>query len=152
MYTAVLTLHSLARWLVLLAGAYALVRAIAEARGTVTPIAGKSRPNLAFLIATDVQLLLGLLLASSSPTVTTAMANMGAAMHDPTLRFWAVEHATLMILGVILVHIGFARAKRALDTVARGKRAAVPFALGLLCFVLGTPWPWLLVGRPLLRM
>lgn len=152
MYDFALTLHSWIRWAVLLAGVYALVAALTEARKPATPVTTRSPSALAFLIATDLQLLLGLTLAFTSPIVANAWADLRPAMHDPTLRFWAVEHGTLMILGVILVHVGFARGKRAVDTVARGKRLAIPFALGLLCFVLGMPWPWMVVGRPLFRM
>ena len=51
---------------------------------------------------------------------------MGAAMKDPLLRFFAVEHVTLMLIGVaLLVHVGRVRARKALTDQARHRAAAI---------------------------
>ena len=62
----------------------------------------------------DIQLLLGLpLYLVLSPVTTLAMKNFGAAMKNPQLRFWAVEHLAMMMLAVILVHVGRVLARKA---------------------------------------
>lgn len=151
MYALTLTLHSYVRWLVLLAGAVAVVVA---SRGWLRrdpwPTSGKVPALLVFLIAVDVQLLLGVVLYATSPLVGKAHAAMGAAMRDPTLRFWAVEHAFATVIGVVLVHVGYALAKRGDDATARFRRAALLYGFALVSFLIATPWPWRVVGRPLL--
>ena len=58
--------------------------------------------GLLFMVALDVQMLLGLLLyLVLSPLTTELTRNMGAAMGDPALRFWAVDHAATMFVAVL---------------------------------------------------
>ena len=65
------------------------------------------------MIALDVQMLLGLLLYGVlSPYTAAAMKDFGAAMRDPVLRFWAVEHLTMMLSAVVLVHVGRVLARK----------------------------------------
>lgn len=153
MYPLVLTLHSWVRWLVLLAGVVATLTATrAWLAKAPWPASGKVPAHLIFLIATDVQLLLGLALWATSPIVAGARAAMGVAMKDPTLRFWTVEHGFAAIFGVVLVHVGYALSKRGDDDAARYKRAALGFGLALLSFLFANPWPWRVVGRAWLRL
>jgi nucleotide-binding universal stress UspA family protein len=72
-----------------------------------------------------------------SPITKAALADMGSAMKDPALRFWAVEHATMMILALGLVHMGRARVKKSVG-LAKHKAALIFFGLALLFVVLGT--------------
>lgn len=151
MYSIALTTHSWVRWLVLLAGAFAVVSAGRSWRSRAPwPSSGKVPAHLVFLIAVDIQLLLGLVLYATSPLVTNARAALKVAMRDPVMRFWAVEHAFASILGVVLVHVGYALAKRGADATARFRRAALFFGFALLCFLYANPWPWRIVGRALL--
>src|SRR3982751_667321 len=99
MYTATLFVHSWLRWVVILLGLLALVRAATG--GTRAWTAGEDRGLLLLTIALDVQVLLGLLLyAWLSPTTRSAFENIGAAMRNPQLRFFVVEHLTGMIAAV----------------------------------------------------
>ncbi|MBI2390713.1 MAG: hypothetical protein HYV09_14075 [Deltaproteobacteria bacterium] len=150
MYSLTLTLHSHVRWLVLIAGAIAVfVASRGWLRRQPWPTSGKVPALLVFLIAVDLQLLLGVVAYATSPLVGRAHAAMGAAMRDPTLRFWAVEHAFAAVIGVVLVHVGYALAKRGDDATARFRRAALFSGFALLSFLVATPWPWRAVGRPL---
>ena len=144
MYTSTLIVHSLLRWLALVLGAMAIVHTL-RARSVHT------RAALGFVIALDVQLLLGILLyVAISPTVHAALASMPAAMHHRGLRFWAVEHPTLAVGAVIAAHVGRVVARK--RGGARGVRALVfAFALALVLLVLATPWPFLAHGRPWFR-
>ena len=66
------------------------------------PAALKNAESWGFklMIALDLQMLLGLLLYGMlSPFTRQAMQDFGAAMRDSTLRFWAVEHLTMMLGG-----------------------------------------------------
>ena len=134
MYPATLLLHSWLRWVVIVLGLVAIVRAAGGGRG---------RSALLFTIALDVQFLAGVLLyAALSPMTRSAMENMGAAMHTPALRFWAVEHPLAMLLAVVLAHVGR----------SRPRRAAIFFTIAVLLLLAGMPWPGLPYGRPLFRL
>ena len=152
MYEILLTTHSLLRWAVLATGLWAFFGAWRGWR-TQSPWTGANKgANLAFLIATDLQLILGLLLQLVySPLVSAAMADMKSAMKVPLLRFFAVEHVTLMLVAVALMHVGYGRAKRQKTEVEQHKAAAIFFGLALVCMLAAIPWPFRgAVARPLL--
>ena len=149
MYSATLVLHSLLRWVVLAAGLAAAGRGIAGWSGKPWT-APDNRAGLAFVTALDLQFLLGLLLyVVLSPTVSAGFSNVGAAMKDPALRFFLVEHAAGMIVAIVLAHIGRARTKKAATDGARHRSAAVFFGLALVVILLSIPWPFMPAGRPL---
>jgi ABC-type xylose transport system permease subunit len=147
MYQIALTLHSWVRWIVLLAALFAVITAVRGARAGVWPASGKVPAFLALMIAADVQLLLGLTLWATSPIVASARQAMGAAMKSPVQRWWTVEHGFAALFGIVVVHVGFAMAKREGDAIARFKRAAWTFGFALICFLVANPWPWREIGR-----
>jgi hypothetical protein len=150
MYTLVLLLHSWLRWLALGAGLAAVFAALGKGGEDLRRL---ERWGLVFMIALDTQLLLGLLLYGLlSPFTSQAMQDFGSAMRDPLLRFWAVEHFTMMLIAAILVHVGRVLARNATDPGKKRKRMLVCFGLALLLILVGIPWPWMTVGRPLFRM
>jgi hypothetical protein len=151
MFVTTVVLHSLLRWLVIAFGLVAVLRAIAGVSGRRpwTPL--DERAGRLFVIAIDTQTLVGLILYGLlSPITRAAFANMGAAMKDATLRFYAVEHLAIMLAAITLVHIGRVRTRKATTDAARQRTAAIFFTLGLLLVLLGTPWPFRAIGRPLL--
>lgn len=153
MYSLVIVLHSLLRWAVLILGLAAFGRALAGVSGRRAWEPGGARVGLLFMISVDVQFLLGVLLYGwLSPFTKTAFANFGAAMRDRYLRFWAVEHALMMVLAMVMVHVGRVAARRATTDLARHRRAALWFGVALLLMVVATPWPFLPYGRPLFRL
>jgi hypothetical protein len=153
MYTAVLVLHSLLRWVVLALGVLALVRAFGGWFGRRPWTAADKKVGLFFMISVDVQVLLGLLLYFVlSPITRAAFAQFGAAMKVKELRFWAVEHIMLMVLAVVAVHVARVLSKRATDDTARHRRVAIGFAVAMLLMLAAIPWPWMAVARPLFRL
>jgi hypothetical protein len=152
MYSLLLFLHSALRWIVLLTGLFALIRAIAGARGRRRWMASDSTPGLFFIISCDLQLLIGLALyLVFSPTVQAAFGNIGAAMRNPEYRFFVVEHAAGMIVAIALAHVGRVRSKKAKTDDARFKGAAIFYGLALLILLGSIPWPGMPAGRPLFR-
>jgi hypothetical protein len=151
MYTLVLTLHSWLRWLAIVAGIAATVTAASDR----SPAGGRSRADLwglIFMMVLDIQMLLGLLLYLVLSDITkTAMQNFGAAMRVPVTRFFAVEHVTLTIAAVILVHVGKVMARRATSTDARRMRMLLCFGLATALILLAIPWPGMPAERPLFR-
>jgi hypothetical protein len=150
MYFAVLAIHSLLRWLVLLTGVVAVIRALTGRSGPWT--AADRRAGLLFSIALDLQFLVGLLLYFGLSDITTAaFGDMAATMRNAPLRFWAVEHPFGMIVALALVHIGRVRIRKAASDAKRHGLASMFFTLALIIIVLATPWPGTPNARPLLR-
>jgi hypothetical protein len=147
MYDVVLFLHSWLRWVVLALGVLATFGALMETG--VKP----AKTGLIFTIALDLQVLLGLLLYFGlSPITAVAFHDFGAAMRDPLLRFWAVEHAATMLLAVIFAHVGNVLAKKATTPESRRARQIIWFSLATVAMIARTPWPGLAGARPLFRL
>jgi hypothetical protein len=148
LYTIVLTLHSWLRWIALAAGVGATLTAIADRSG------GRAdRWGLALTAALDLQMLIGLLLyLVLSPFTAEALRDFGAAMKNPGLRFFAVEHITMMFAAVILAHLGRVLARKASTPAAKRTRLIVCFGLATMLTIAGIPWPGLANGRPLFRV
>src|SRR5262249_14970248 len=101
----------------------------------------------------DIQMLLGLLLYLVLSLFTAeAMRDFGAAMRNAPLRFFAVEHLTLMLAAVILAHVGRVLARKAATPDAKRMRLMFSFGFVTLLMLLGIPWPGLASGRPLFRI
>jgi len=150
LYSAALFAHSWLRWLVIIAGVIALVRALLGATRKSPWTPADDRAGFWFLMAIDLQLTLGLVLYFLSPVTSQALQDFGGAMKDSALRFWAVEHSFGMLIGIALAHVGRARARKA-DVLRRHRVAAIFFGLALLAILFSIPWPGSIFGRPLLR-
>jgi hypothetical protein len=115
--------------------------------------AADDRGFLLFIIALDVQTLLGLILyVGISPVTAIAFQNLGAAMRDPSLRFFVVEHAIGMLIAVALAHVGRVKVKKAADAHAKHRTTVVFVALAIIVMLLSIPWPGMPGGRPLFRL
>lgn len=139
LYTTLLFIHNLVRWVVLGAAGYTLAKPL------------EKRPGLVLVAAIDAQVLIGLAMYTSiSPVTHLALANMKDAMKDHALRFWAVEHPFAMLIALIAVHVGRVAARRAKDDAARKKLVVRWTAIALVALIVGMPWPFLPYGRSLL--
>lgn len=147
MYYLVLLLHSWLRWVAIAAGVGATAAATSPGSD------GSEKTGLLFIIAMDLQMVLGILLyAFLSPNTAAIMQDFGAAMRDPVARFWAVEHVTLMVAAVVFAHLGRVLARKAATPGARRTRLLVCFGVSTVLMLAGTPWPGMAAGRPLFRI
>ncbi len=152
MYTFLLSLHSILRWLVLLAAVAAIVLAFSGWFGRKEWTKRDNAVGAAFTGLLDLQILVGMILYGFvSPITSAAFSTFGAAMKDRVLRFWAVEHIFMMAIAVALVHVGRVLGKKAPDSVTRHKKTAIFFLIALLVMLAAIPWPGLATGRPLFR-
>ena len=152
MYPGILWLHSLFRWLIIIAGLVAVARALRGWMGGRRWTATDDLSGLLFTIGLDVELLFGLILyAGLSPFTAQAFADLGAAMGDQTMRYFTVEHPLGMLVAISLAHIARVRLRRAVGDSGRFKTAAILFGLVLLIILVSIPWPGMPVARPLIR-
>src|SRR4029078_7808057 len=99
-------------------------------------------------IALDWQTLLGLrLYVGISPITAVAFQNLSAAMRDPSLRFFVVEHAIGMIAAIALAHVGRVKVRKATSAEAKHRVALLFVSLALIAILISIPWPWMPGGR-----
>ena len=146
MYPLVLSLHNIVRWIVLILGIFAFIRASIGWLGKRDWAETDRKIGSFFTISIDIQLLLGLaLFLFFSPITRAAFQDFGAVMKVEDLRFFTIEHTFFMILAIVFAHIGNAMTKKDIADVSKFKRAALFYGLALLVILLGMPWV-----RPLL--
>jgi hypothetical protein len=150
-YSPVLTIHSWLRWLTLLLAIAATINALRPDTDLSERPPGRQWDSL-FMFALDIQVLFGMLLyLRLSPFTMQAMNDLGSAVRNPSLRFWAVEHAAAMFAACVLVRIGRVLAISAKTPSLRRRWRLLFFALTTVTIMAGIPWPGLSNGRPLFR-
>ncbi len=147
----VLILHNIMRWAVLLFGLWTLINALSGTFSKRAYSNADNKSNLFFMISCDIQLLLGLILYFSGVWFEKLKSGMGDVMKNAYDRFFTVEHAGMMLLAWILVHIGRSAVKRAPEQ-SKHKKMLIFFGLALLIILASIPWPFRTeIAKPLLR-
>lgn len=121
----------------------ALAKAISGMASGASYGAMDNKLSLFSLISCHIMLLLGFVLYFVSPIVQTGLGNMGSAMKDTVLRFWTVEHLSVMIIGIILITVGRIRLKKLESDAAKHKNIVIFFGIGLLLILSRIPWPFM---------
>ncbi len=138
MYEILKSAHSGLRWLVLLTLILAIVNSFGKTRGGITFSGSDKKKALFALIFTHLQFVIGLVLYFISPKVVFD----AASMKSPVLRFFLVEHVAMMLIAVILITIGYSRAKRTSLDGKKFKSILIYYLIGLLLIIAAIPWPF----------
>ena len=94
------------------------------------------RISLFTLIVAHIQLIIGFIAFFMSAQFEYVLDNgMGAAMKEPVIRLFVVEHPLMMILAIVLITMGFSKHKKQNTDKGKFKTIALYYGLGLL-FVL----------------
>jgi hypothetical protein len=129
MYTGLVHLHNLLRWVIVITLVWSLLNAFKGKNGKET---------LIMMISSHVMLLIGLVQWFGGDWGLKQIKNsgMGEAMKNAEIRFFAVEHALMMIIAIVLITIGHRSAKA-------GKANTKWFLLAALAIILiMMPGPW----------
>jgi Na+-driven multidrug efflux pump len=141
MYPLLDSLHSYNRYLIFIALLFVLFRSYSGWLGKKPYEKLDNTGSLVLLILTHVQLLIGLILyAFLSPSTQAAFANMGAAMKDSTLRYFAVEHILMMIIAVVFIQLGRTFSKKASGDEKKHRQLAIYTTIAVL-LILGSLAP-----------
>ena len=152
MYSTLLVLHSFVRWLVLVSLAYALFRGYRGWRGNRMFTKHDHLVRLTTATLVQIQLLLGLTLYFISPIVEYFLHHFKVAVHERQLRFFGMEHITMMLIAITVITVGSIRAKRKSTDHDKFKTMALWFSVGLLLILMSIPWGFPpLVDRPYFR-
>ena len=141
MYTGFLHLHDTLRWLLLIVIVITMVKYLVGWLGKQSWSKIDNLLGIVFTSLMDLQLLIGLVIYFFlSPVTKLVFSDFGAAMKDSGLRFYAVEHISMMIIAVALVHVGRAKSKKAKTDQAKFKTAIIFFLIALAVIVAAIPW------------
>src|SRR3989304_9884440 len=113
MLSTLLLVHSALRYVALVLILAAIFKSFMGWMGNKPYTTGDRKISLFTVITVHTQLVLGFILYFQRAWVKSGLADMGAAMKDKTLRFWTVEHISMMIIAIILITIGSVSAKKA---------------------------------------
>lgn len=143
MYTGIQHLHSGIAYLALLALVvvflYAFFSSISRREFTEKD---RKFAMIAFILA-HIQLLVGLILYFISP-LGFAMLTSGEAMSDPAARLLALEHPLINILAIVIISVGYIRAKKISTSKGKFRSIYMAYAIGTLLILSRIPWSaWL---------
>jgi hypothetical protein len=148
LYSFVLHLHSVGRWLVLLLLLVAIFNSLIAGRRPF--IRSDARTGTILVILADVMFLVGLSLWFFNPKdvghVSLKYHSFSEIMKNTQLRFYFLEHPIMMLLAIILLHIGKAQGRKAISDRAKHTRTVVFYFLALLLILISIPWPFRQVG------
>ena len=147
LYAILLPLHSVVRWLVVLAAVAAVGLSFYGWLGKKSWTTLDERIGMLFPMILDIQVLIGILLYFfASPLTLGLLRNFQGAMRNPDVRFFGTEHSLLMVIALIVAHVGRSISRKAVDAPAKHRAAALLFGLSVLIVLAAIPW-----SRPLLR-
>lgn len=138
-YNILVHAHSGLRWVVLALLIAAVFKALLKWRSNAPFTEGDRKLNLFTMISAHVQLVLGLVLYFMSPKVKFA----GEAMGNSLQRLYLLEHPIMMLIAIVLITIGYSRAKKLADENKKFKQVFIYFGIALLLILSRIPWPFL---------
>ncbi|WP_339881252.1 hypothetical protein [uncultured Algoriphagus sp.] len=93
---------------------------------------------IAFILS-HIQLLVGLILYFISP-LGLEMLSSGSAMSDPAARLLALEHPLINIIAIVVISVGYIRAKKLSVSRAKFRSIYMMYAIGLVLILSRIPW------------
>lgn len=139
MYTGLQHLHSYLSYLVLLGLLISFASALIGWLGNKAFTDNDRKRGLPGLIPVHLQWVIGLILYFVSPL---GMKNFtGENMGDAVARLYMLEHPLTMLIAVILITVGYSRAKRQIGAGNKGfKSIAIFYGIGLVLILSRIPW------------
>jgi xanthine/uracil permease len=152
MYAFILALHSLIRWFVLTSLLFALYRAYVGWLGNKAYSKVDNQVRVIAATIAHIQLVIGLWLYFISPIANYFISHFKEAVHERQIRFFGMEHVTMMLIGITLITVASAKAKRKATDQEKFKTMAIWLTIALLVILSSIPWSFSpLISRPLFR-
>lgn len=151
MYTGLLHLHNLMRWIILILLIIAVFRHLTAMNAKRPVNAADKKIDLFLMISAHITLVIGIYQWIAGPWGLQNILNsgMGEVMKNSAFRFWAVEHITGMLIAIVLITIGRSAVKKASDASVH-KKAFWFFLIALVVVIASVPWPFReAIARPL---
>lgn len=145
-YSLLVHLHSIGRWIILLLLLIAIFNSLVA--GQRPWIRTDARTGTILTIFADLMFLIGVSLWYFGPRGYKYIETMGMSevMKNSVARFFAIEHITMMLIAVILIHIGKAQAKKSISDKAKHRRTLLFYLIALIIIMISIPWPFRMAG------
>ena len=143
----VLYFHSILRYFILLFLVLVVVQSLTGMLSKRPFKKNDKTTALVLMILCDLQLVMGLILYM----VNGWAGRMGepGAMKDHVTRFYGMEHPLMMTIALVLIHIGYSKAKKNLPDEKKFKAIFWCTIVALFLIMARIPWPGMKdVGRP----
>lgn len=151
-YHLSLILHSYNRWLVFASLIAIIGWSIHQKNKNISfenriPILQKT-----VLISLDFQITFGLILYYYSPIPSYFWKNLPETMKEREIRFFGLEHLTVMLIAAIIIHLGILKSTKKITDKEKYKTLIVWMVIGLILIISSIPWSFSpLINRPLFR-
>jgi hypothetical protein len=147
---AFIHIHSILRWIILVLCILVIVRSFLGMRQKSTFSKDDNKWSLFLLISCHIMLVLGLVqwifganglqLFQTNPTAIV--------MKTKALRFYAIEHALVNIIGIAVITYARIASKKAIIDYQKHRKLFIFTLIGLLLILSRIPWPGMAeVGR-----
>ena len=145
-YNFLMHLHSIGRWIILLLLLIAIFNSLVAGRRPW--IRTDARTGSILTIFADIMFLVGVALWYFGPKGYKYIQGFGmkAVMKDTYMRFFAIEHITMMLIAIILIHVGKAQGKKAISDKAKHRRTVIFYLIALIIILVAIPWPFRQLG------
>lgn len=147
--TGLAHLHSTLRYFIVILVVAAIITSLMGWLNKKPYTPGNKKLALFSLIFVHIQLVLGLLIYVMGKyykgfQVMKALKQIGAGNDViAPIRFYTIEHISMMIIAIALITIGYSTSKRAATDEAKHKKIAVFYLIGFLIMFFAIPWPFL---------
>ena len=140
MHDILVPVHSILRWILMLLLFASLIKSIQGLMSKRAFTGADNKISLFLMIAAHTQLVVGLVLYIPWVSMDSSI---------PEVRFFKMEHLTMMLLAIALITIGRIRSKKAADAHKKFRNLFIYNLLALILIILAIPWPCLsMVNRP----
>lgn len=136
MYGILTPIHSFLRWVVLLLLLTVIIKSL---QGLISKRSFSNSDNkisLYLMISAHTQLVVGILLLFVSPFVKFGN------MTDEEVRFFTVEHSSMMIIAIAFITIARISSKKAATDAAKFRRLFIYCLIALIIIFIAIPWPF----------
>ncbi|MBS4056573.1 MAG: hypothetical protein KGZ82_04565 [Bacteroidales bacterium] len=142
MYTILKHSHAGLRWIVLLIFIATLLLLFKQAFGNDRKTGKPKTFSLLTMIGLHIQLLIGLILYFISPKVVFA----ATSMKDSLLRFYLVEHVSMMVIAIGLVTYGYVALAKKTEVHSAGRKQFYYYLAAFVLMLFAIPWPFRELG------
>jgi heme A synthase len=130
--------HSGFRWIVLILLILAIVKMVSGWKSLKEFKVADKKLALFAMIAYHTQFLLGLVLFFISGKVNF----LEGFMKIKLIRFYTIEHSLMMIIAMVLITIGYSKAKKLQEDKRKFKTIAIFYIIALVIILAAIPWPF----------
>lgn len=131
--------HSGLRWILLILLLLAISNAFSGWKNKKTYSDKDKKIHLFAMVFVHIQVLIGFV---SYYLNWGGKVNFGGMKGNAMVRFFTVEHMTMMILAAVIITIGFSRSKKTKETPLRFRLIFITYLIGLVLILAGIPWPF----------